>query len=49
MTKKKKKISKKDVICEYKIVCNEDNNCPCKLANTKKVQVVFDSMSHSLK
>jgi len=45
MKKKDKKITKKNVSCVYKIVCNEDNDCPCSLANTKKVQVVFDSMN----
>jgi hypothetical protein len=38
---------KKVFTCEYAIVCSEykTERCPCKLANTKKNQVVFDSMN----
>jgi len=45
MKKKDKKITKENINCVYKIVCNEEKDCPCSLAKTKKVQVIFDSMN----
>ena len=47
MEKKEKKITKENVDCVYKIVCNEEKDCPCKLAGTEKVQVIFDSMNRN--
>ena len=43
------KKSKKVFTCEYAIVCAEykKDKCPCQLANTKKNQVVFDSMNRN--